>query len=213
MEGVVAETRSAGEMLAAIAEDVRGCSRCELFRTATNGVPGEGSADARIMFIGEGPGWHEDRQGQPFVGSSGKFLTELIGLAGLNRDDVFITNIVKHRPPGNRDPLPDEIAACSVFLDRQIETIDPEVIVTLGRFSMHRYFPGERISRIHGQPQRIGSRLVVPMYHPAAALHNGSLKGTIEEDFRKLPRFLAEQEAEREKRRQDEEQPQQGTLF
>lgn len=207
------ESKTAEAVLAEIASEVHDCTRCELFRAATHGVPGEGNPQARVMFIGEGPGWHEDKQGRPFVGNSGKFLNELIESAGLTREDVFITNIVKHRPPGNRDPLPDEIAACSVYLDRQIEAIDPDVIVTLGRHSMNRYFPGDRISRIHGQPKRIESRLIVPMYHPAAALHNGSLKATIEEDFRRLPKFLAEQETEREKRRQEEDKPQQGTLF
>ena len=206
-------TKSKADTLAEIAAEVRSCTRCELFRAATNGVPGEGNPQARVMFIGEGPGWHEDKQGMPFVGASGKFLTELIESAGLNRDDVFITNIVKHRPPGNRDPLPDEIAACSIFLDRQIDAIDPDVIVTLGRHSMNRYFPGDRISRIHGQPKQVGTRLVVPMYHPAAALHNGSLKSTIEDDFRKLPKFLAEQETQRSKRQEEEQPPQQGTLF
>ncbi len=200
-------------VLAEIAEEVKKCTLCELFRTATNAVPGEGNPEARVMFIGEAPGWHEDKQGKPFVGNSGKFLTELIESAGLERDDVFITNIVKHRPPGNRDPLPDEIAACAGYLERQIAAIDPDVIVTLGRHSMNRYFPGERISKIHGKPKRFGTRLVVPMYHPAAALHNGSLRSTIEDDFKQLPRFLAEQDTERDKRRQEEERPEQGTLF
>lgn len=209
----MADSKSAERKLAEIAEEVRGCTRCELFRAATNGVPGEGSPTARVMFIGEGPGWHEDRQGRPFVGNSGKFLDTLIESAGLKREEVFITNIVKHRPPGNRDPLPDEIEACSVWLDQQIDVIDPEVIVTLGRHSMNRYFPGERIGRIHGQPKKMGSRMVVPMYHPAAALHNGSLRSTIEEDFGKLPRFLAEVEAERSKQQEDEHRPEQGKLF
>jgi DNA polymerase len=149
------------------------------------------------MLIGEGPGWHEDQQGRPFVGNSGKFLNELLGAAGLNREDVFITNVVKCRPPGNRDPLPDEIEACSGYLDRQIDAIDPDVIVTLGRFSMSRWFPGERISRIHGQPKKDGRRLIVPMYHPAAALHQGALRGAITDDFTKLPKFLAEVERTR----------------
>ena len=140
-------------------------------------------------------------------------LVELIESAGLKRDDVFITNIVKHRPPGNRDPLPDEIAACAIYLERQIAAIDPDVVVTLGRHSMNRYFPGERISRIHGKPKRVGTRLIVPMYHPAAALHNGSLRSTIEDDFRQLPKFLAEQETERTKRQEAEEKPEQGSLF
>jgi DNA polymerase len=118
------------------------------------------------MLIGEGPGWHEDQQGRPFVGNAGKFLNELLGRAGVSREQVFITNVVKCRPPGNRDPMPDEIAACSEYLERQIAAIDPDVIVTLGRFSMARWFPGERISKIHGQPKRDGRRLVVPDVPP-----------------------------------------------
>lgn len=209
----MSESRGAAGVLAEIAEEVKTCTLCELFRTATNGVPGEGDPNARVMFIGEGPGWHEDKQGKPFVGNSGQFLTELIESAGLSRDEVFITNIVKHRPPGNRDPLPDEIAACSIYLERQIAAIDPDVIVTLGRHSMNRYFPGERISKIHGKAKRVGTRMVVPMYHPAAALHNGSLRSTIEDDFKQLPKFLAEQETERSKRQQEEDRPEQGSLF
>jgi DNA polymerase len=150
------------------------------------------------MLIGEGPGWHEDQKGRPFIGNAGKFLNELLARAGLSREEVFITNVVKCRPPGNRDPMPDEIAACAPYLDRQIAAIDPDVIVTLGRFSMARWFPGERISRIHGQPKRDGKRLIVPMYHPAAALHQASYRGAIEEDFSKLPKLLAEAEQTRE---------------
>ncbi len=188
----------ATERLAAIAEEVRGCPKCELARTRTHAVPGEGAPRARVMLVGEGPGWHEDRQGRPFVGNAGKFLNELLALAGLDRETVFITNVVKCRPPGNRDPMPDEIAACAPYLERQIEAIDPEVIVTLGRFSMARWFPGERISRIHGQPKREGRRMIVPMYHPAAALHQASLRGAIEDDFRKLPKVVAEAERNRD---------------
>lgn len=190
-----------------IAAEVRSCTLCELSRSRTHAVPGEGDPDARIMLIGEGPGHHEDQQGRPFVGASGKFLEELLGIAGLTRADVFIGNVVKCRPPGNRDPLPDEISACSSYLDRQIEAIDPEVIVTLGRFSMSRWFPGERISRIHGQPRKVGNRLIVPMFHPAAALHQGSIKPQIEDDFRRLPKFLAEAEAEREASSKKDEEP------
>jgi uracil-DNA glycosylase family 4 len=196
-----------------VASEVRVCTLCELSRSRTHAVPGEGNPKARVMLIGEGPGWHEDQQGKPFVGASGKFLTELIGHAGLQRDDVFITNVVKCRPPGNRDPLPDEIHACSRYLDRQVELIDPDVIVTLGRFSMSRYFPGERISRIHGQAKEVGNRLVVPMYHPAAALHQGALKETIIEDFAKVPKLLADRERAREAAREKGESASQGTLF
>ena len=185
------------ETLADIAAEVVVCQKCELARTRTKAVPGDGNPQAQVMLIGEGPGWHEDQQGLPFVGAAGKFLNELLAKANLRREDVFITNVVKCRPPGNRDPMPDEIAACSFYLDRQIAVINPDVIVTLGRFSMSRWFPGERISKIHGQPRKDGHRLIVPMYHPAAALHQGSLKGSIEEDFAKLPKFLADAERER----------------
>ena len=200
--------------LAEIANEVKGCTLCELSRMRTQAVPGEGNAHARVMLIGEGPGMNEDKQGKPFVGASGKFLTELLGKAGLAREDVFITNVVKCRPPSNRDPLPDEIHACSLYLERQIAAIDPEVIVTLGRFSMAKFFPGERITRIHGQAKKVGKRLIVPMFHPAAALHQGSLRGEIEDDFAKLPRYLAEQERERSlEAAKQQEQPQQASLF
>jgi DNA polymerase len=165
------------------------------------------------MLIGEGPGWHEDQQGKPFVGNSGKFLTELLTNAGLSREEVFITNVVKCRPPGNRDPLPDEIEACSFYLERQIALIDPDVIVTLGRFSMAKFFPGERISKIHGQPKELGKRLVVPMYHPAAALHQGALRATIQEDFDKLPKFLADRERARAASKEQDDPPTQSALF
>ncbi|MFN8676236.1 MAG: uracil-DNA glycosylase [Thermomicrobiales bacterium] len=201
-------------LLDEIAAEIRVCTRCELHRTRTNSVPGEGPADARIMFIGEAPGWNEDQQGRPFVGAAGKFLEELLAAAGLKRSEVFITNVVKSRPPGNRDPLPDEIAACAPFLQRQIDAIDPDVIVTLGRFSMAKWFPGERISRIHGQPKRDGKRLIVPMYHPAAALHQQALKATILEDFAKLPRILADAEAARDaEAKADEPPPSQTSMF
>lgn len=185
-------------VLSEIAAEVRICTLCELSQSRTNAVPGTGPDNAELFFIGEGPGWHEDQQGFPFVGASGRFLTELIQRAGFQREEVFITNVVKCRPPGNRDPLPDEIAACSGYLERQIEAVDPLVIVTLGRFSMSRYFPNERISRIHGHPKKFGNRTVVPMYHPAAALHQGSLRGAIEEDFDQLGKFVARARAERD---------------
>jgi uracil-DNA glycosylase family 4 len=203
----VATLQEREQALAQIADEIRVCTKCELHRTRTKSVPGEGPANARVMFIGEAPGWNEDQQGRPFVGAAGKFLEELLGIAGMKRDEVFITNVVKSRPPGNRDPLPDEIAACAPYLERQIEVIDPEVIVTLGRFSMARWFPGERISRIHGQPKRVGRRLIVPMYHPAAALHQQTLKTTIQEDFGRLPKILAEAEAARQDEEAEDEPP------
>lgn len=186
-------------VLSEVADEVRVCTLCELAQSRTNAVPGAGPAEAEVFFIGEGPGWHEDQQGLPFVGASGTFLTELIQRAGLQREEVFITNVVKCRPPGNRDPLPDEMEACAPYLNRQLDAIDPLVIVTLGRFSMSRYFPNERISRIHGQPRKIGRRTVVPMYHPAAALHQGSLRGAIEEDFDQLGKIIAKARSERDR--------------
>jgi DNA polymerase len=187
---------SAADELAGIAAEVNICTRCKLYQGTIKAVPGEGPADAKIMFIGEAPGFNEDRQGRPFVGASGQFLSELVALAGLQRKDVFIANVVKHRPPNNRDPEAEEIAACAIYLERQIAAINPRVIVTLGRFSMAKWFPGERISRIHGQPRWIGGRLIVPMMHPAAALHQAQNRPLIEADFRRLPEFLAQAERE-----------------
>lgn len=173
-----------------IAEQVQVCTRCPLYKNAIQGVPGEGPADAEIMMIGEGPGANEDRLGQPFVGNAGKVLEELLASIHLKRSDIFITNVVKHRPPGNRDPLPEEIEACRIWLDQQIELIQPKVIITISRFAMARWFPNEKISAIHGKGKRFGNVLVVPMFHPAAALHNTSLRPLLEADFKKLPQYL-----------------------
>jgi len=173
-----------------LAAEVRECTKCPLHRGRTHAVPGEGPADADIMFIGEGPGFHEDQQGRPFVGAAGQFLEELLNTIGLTREQVYITNVIKCRPPGNRDPLPREVNACEPYLDRQIELIQPTVVVTLGRFSMARAFPNARISHIHGDPRKIGGIVYYPMYHPAAALHRPSLRGTVEEDMRKIPDVL-----------------------
>jgi uracil-DNA glycosylase len=169
---------------------VRVCTLCKLSKTRTNAVPGEGSLQAEVMFIGEGPGYHEDKQGRPFVGAAGSFLNELLGIAGLSRESAYIANVVKCRPPNNRDPEPEEIAACAPYLTRQIELIDPLVIVTLGRYSMARFFPGERISQIHGTAKLVEGRLCVAMYHPAAGLHQASLADIIRSDFRKLPIYI-----------------------
>jgi uracil-DNA glycosylase family 4 len=177
-------------MLALIAKTVSGCRDCGLCSGRTHSVPGEGSPDAEIVFIGEGPGFYEDQQGRPFVGASGKFLDDLLRSIHLDRKSVFIANVVKCRPPSNRDPQPDEIEACRKYLDAQLEAISPKVVVTLGRFSMQRYFPGESIGRIHGQPRRKDGLIIVPMYHPAAALHQASLRKVIEADFARLPEFL-----------------------
>lgn len=171
-------------------KEVAVCQRCELSQGRTKTVPGEGPENAEIMFIGEAPGFHEDRQGRPFVGAAGKFLDELLASIGLTREDVYIGNVIKCRPPSNRDPQPDEIAACKPFLDKQIELIQPKLIVTLGRFSMARYFPNTKITRIHGQPKRIGGRIYYPMFHPAAALHQPKWRPIVKEDMLKIPQIL-----------------------
>ncbi len=173
-----------------LAAEISKCTRCPLHQGRTKSVPGEGPQDAEIMFIGEAPGFHEDQQGRPFVGASGRFLEELLESIGLTRADVFIANVIKCRPPSNRDPLPDEIKACKPLLDRQLELIQPKLVVTLGRFSMARAFPKARISRIHGRPRKIGGVLYYPMYHPAAALHQPSLRSTIKEDMLRIPELL-----------------------
>ncbi|MEO8286887.1 MAG: uracil-DNA glycosylase [Chloroflexota bacterium] len=169
---------------------IKTCQLCRLAKTRTNAVPGEGNFRAEVMFIGEGPGYHEDKQGRPFVGAAGQFLNELLAIAGLSRETCFIANVVKCRPPNNRDPLPDEIAACAPYLEQQIALIKPKVIVTLGRYSMSKFFPGERISQIHGTARVVDGLLCVAMYHPAAGLHQASLADVIRSDFRKLPVFI-----------------------
>ena len=166
------------------------CTACGLSEGRTRVVPGEGPEHAEVMFIGEAPGFNEDKQGRPFVGAAGQFLEELLAEGGLRRDQVYIANVVKCRPPNNRDPLPTEIAACKPWLDQQMEFLHPRVVVTLGRFSMARWFPGQSISRIHGRPEERDGLTVVPMFHPAAALHQQALKATIIEDFRRLPKIL-----------------------
>jgi uracil-DNA glycosylase family 4 len=184
------------EMLAGVAREVADCTRCELHRTRKNAVPGEGPANSEIMLIGEGPGFHENEQGRPFVGAAGKFLEELLAQAGLRRTDVWIGNVVKCRPPGNRDPQPEELAACDAYLERQIRAIDPKIIITLGRFSMGKYMPGAKISAVHGQMRRIGNRFVIPMFHPAAALHQPKFKPQLLADFSKLPKLLEQARSE-----------------
>ncbi len=183
------------DSLAQVAAEVTGCENCKLYATRKKAVPGEGPADARILFIGEGPGFNENEQGRPFVGAAGQLLNDLLGLAGLKREEVFITNVVKCRPPQNRDPEVDELKACNAYLDRQIVLINPKVIVTLGRYSMAKFFPGAKISEIHGQARTFGGRLVVAMLHPAAALHQPQNKPLLEQDFRQLPDLLARAEA------------------
>jgi DNA polymerase len=198
-----------------VAQRVRSCTDCPLSGGRTNAVPGEGPADAEIMFIGEGPGFHEDRLGRPFVGPAGQFLEALLADVGLRRDQVFIANMVKCRPPNNRDPLPAETAACSKYLDRQIELVDPKMIVTLGRFSLSKFFPRESISKARGRARLVGGRMVYPMMHPAAALHRNELKSTIMGDFRAIPGLLMETSAvvEEQKGEGDDDQGQQLSMF
>ena len=179
------------ETLEEVALQVRQCTLCQLSQGRNNAVPGEGSARSEVMFIGEGPGFHEDRLGRPFVGPAGQFLDELLSSIGLRRDQVFIANMIKCRPPQNRDPLPEEMKACAKYLDRQIELINPKLIVTLGRFSLGRFFPGESISRARGKLREKDGRWVYPVMHPAAALHRQENKSTIVNDFKAIPELIA----------------------
>ena len=192
---MIATTEARAEELYGL---VRGCTLCPLASTRTMAVPGEGPLDAEVMCIGEAPGVNEDKQGRPFVGAAGQFLGELLGAAGLQREDVYICNVLKCRPPGNRDPMPNEIDTCAEYLDLQIDMVDPLVIVTLGRFSMAKWFPQQAISRIHGSIKEVDGRVIVPMYHPAAALHQGNLRQVLLNDFAKLPAILQEARRKRE---------------
>lgn len=172
------------------------CQRCSLYKTKTKDVPGVGSENAEVMFIGEAPGKEEDLKGEPFVGAAGKFLTEMIEDLGWQRDDVYIANALKHRPPENRDPEPREVEACWPYLARQIEIISPKLIVFLGRHAMNRFFPSLSISKVHGQAFRrefAGKpQVFLALYHPAAALYNGGMRDVLKEDFRKIPGVLNE---------------------
>jgi DNA polymerase len=190
--------------LEAIASEVRVCTKCRLHESRMTAVPGEGDPETEVVFIGEGPGEQEDRQGRPFVGPSGQFLTELIGTIGWQRDEVFITNVVKCRPPGNRDPWPDEIEACSTYLRRQLAVLDPAIVVTAGKFSLNSFRPGERISQRHGTTApadpATGARnaLVFAMYHPAFALYQASNRQTLIDDMARIPAALVESRRRRE---------------
>lgn len=173
-----------------IADTVETCTRCPLYKTGTRGVPGEGNPDAEILFVGEGPGQKEDELGRPFVGAAGRLLEELLGHIGLTRNDVYIANVIKHRPPGNRDPLPDELEACWPYLKHQIDIMQPKIIVTLGRHALARFLPGKVISAVRGRAFRVGTIVYFAMYHPAAALYQGSLRETLFRDTEKLPTLL-----------------------
>jgi len=209
---------SADEMLAQIAEEVSTCQKCALYRSRKLSVPGEGPMNSEVMFIGEGPGFHENEQGRPFVGAAGNLLNELLAAAGLKRSEVWIGNVVKCRPPGNRDPLPEELAACDQYLERQIAIINPKIIITLGRISMGKYMPGAKISSVHGQMRRVGDRFVIAMFHPAAALHQAALKPAILSDFTQLPKLLeqaqtAQMRSELLKTEKPQTEPKQMDLF
>ena len=211
------------DILDEIAREASVCKKCALHHSRKKSVPGEGPANAKILFIGEGPGFYENEQGRPFVGAAGKFLEELLASIGMKREQVFITNVVKCRPPANRDPSPDELSACADYLDRQIQAINPQIIVTLGRYSMAKFLPNAKISDVHGQPLQVKGRLIVPMFHPAAALHQPSLRPSVEGDFAKLPEMIAiatqnraEQAAdpvEEERAPEPKQEPKQLSLF
>jgi DNA polymerase len=186
---------TAEETLTQIAKEVAVCQKCALYHSRKNAVPGEGPANSEIMFIGEGPGFYENEQGRPFVGAAGQFLDELLTQAGLKRPEVWIGNVVKCRPPGNRDPLPEELTACNEYLERQIAALNPKIIITLGRYSMGKFMLGAKISTVHGQMRRVGDRFVIAMFHPAAALHQASLKPAIMKDFAQLPKLLEQARA------------------
>jgi len=185
------------------------CGDCELARHRSRVVPGEGPEDADILFIGEAPGWYEDQQGRPFVGPAGHFLDELLRSIGLEREDVYIANVVKCRPPSNRDPLPSETSACRKWLDRQIALIRPKLIVTLGRYSLAQFFPGDSIGKVRGTARKKEGMIYFAMYHPAAALHQQSLRQIIQQDMLKIPSLLDKAEEVGE----EEYKPQQLSMF
>ena len=175
-------------------QEIAHCRQCEIAKNRNKVVPGEGAADADLLFIGEAPGRYEDQQGRPFVGPAGQYLDELLAVINLNRQQVYIANVIKCRPPQNRDPLPVEIGNCRQWLERQIKLIRPKIIITLGRYSMAMFFQGKTISKIHGTAQKRGDIIYYAMYHPAAALHQQSLRQTIEADMIRIPSLLAQME-------------------
>ena len=196
-------------VLSELYKEIAVCQRCQLGKYRTKAVPGEGSENAEVLFIGEAPGWHEDQQGRPFVGPAGQYLEQLLTSIGLRREQVYIANVIKCRPLRNRDPLPAEILACRPWLEQQIELIRPKMVVTLGRYSMAMFFPGKSISKIHGTAQKRDNIIYYAMYHPAAALHQQSLRRAIEEDMLKIPSILAQAKNMAE----TEQQPKQLGMF
>jgi uracil-DNA glycosylase len=176
--------------LTSLYDQVRICQKCDLSKGRTQAVPGEGPENAEIMMIGEAPGFHEDREGRPFIGAAGKLLDELLAGIGLKRGQIYICNVIKCRPPQNRDPLPEEMEACKPYLQSQIELIRPKITITISRFAMAPWFPDRKIGEIHGKAKKFGALVVLPMYHPAAALHQPSLRRVLEEDFNNVPKIL-----------------------
>jgi uracil-DNA glycosylase family 4 len=202
--------------LTTLYDQIRVCQKCDLAKGRTNTVPGEGPENAEIMMIGEAPGFHEDREGRPFVGAAGKLLDELLAGINLKRNQIYICNVLKCRPPQNRDPFPDEMESCKPYLDQQIELIKPKVIITISRFAMSRWYPDKKISEIHGRPKKVGDKVILPMYHPAAALHQPSLKSVLVEDFGKIPQILkdmANLKEEKEEPKKEPPAPQQLSMF
>jgi uracil-DNA glycosylase family 4 len=195
--------------LTELCQQIALCYKCDIARLRTKAVPGEGAENAEIMFIGEAPGWHEDQQGRPFVGQAGQYLDQLLLSINLKRSQVYIANVIKCRPPDNRDPLPTEIQNCAPWLENQINIIKPKMIVTLGRYSMAKYFPGKSISKIHGTAVKRDEIIYFAMYHPAAALHQGSLRQDIEADMQKIPKLIADLN----KVEEEKPQPQQLNMF
>lgn len=187
-------TATKSQQLDYIAKLVKDCQKCPLYKNATNPVPGAGNSETKVVFIGEAPGFFEDQQGLPFVGNSGKLLDKLLAKINLKRDDVFICNILKHRPPENRDPEPSEIKVCTPYLKAQLKILQPKVIITLGRFSMNYFFPDAMISQVRGQIKNItweGLDLtIIPVYHPSAALRNGAMLKALQDDFNTIGKFL-----------------------
>lgn len=188
-----------------IATEIKNCQKCRLCQKRTNTVPGNGDPGSELVFVGEGPGKNEDLQGIPFVGAAGKYLDKLLASIGLSRPQIFITNIVKCRPPDNRDPLPDEISTCSPYLNRQLQLLRPKIIITLGRHAMNFFLPNLKISSAHGQPKRFQGQVYLPLYHPAAGLYNPATRTDIDSDFLKIPAILQKIKQEEIKKQQEAE--------
>lgn len=195
-------------LLDAIAADIAKQKVCpKLAKGATQLVFGDGNPNAKIVFIGEAPGKNEDLQGKPFVGAAGTFLNEMLELIGMKREEIYITNIVKYRPPNNRDPLPEEKEAFLPFLREQLEVIKPKLVVTLGRHSMDILLPGLKISQVHGEPKRYNGQVYLPLFHPAAALYNGGMRQTLIDDFKRIPKILEQADNPKDKQLNSSAQP------